>query len=104
MDLGLNSKRALVTGSTAGIGFATAVALAREGAHVVLNGRTRARIDEALLQLRAAVPNARADGIDADVSTAAGCARVIAVHPEVDVLVNNMGIFEPRPFEEISDA
>ena len=104
MDLGLNSKRALVTGSTAGIGFATAVALAREGAHVILNGRTRARIDEALSQLRAAVPNARADGIDADVSTAAGCARVIAVHPEVDVLVNNMGIFEPRPFEEISDA
>ena len=103
MDLGLHSKRALVTGSTAGIGFAAAEALAREGAHVIINGRTRARVDEALARLRSAVPNAKAEGIDADVSGAAGCARLISAFPEVDVLVNNMGIFEPKPFEAITD-
>jgi NAD(P)-dependent dehydrogenase (short-subunit alcohol dehydrogenase family) len=104
MDLQLNAKRALVTGSTAGIGFAAAEALAREGAHVIINGRTRARVDEALARLRSAVPNAKVEGIDADVSGAAGCARVIEAFPEVDVLVNNMGIFEPKPFEEIPDS
>ncbi len=104
MDLGLNGKLALVTGSTAGIGFATAEALAREGARVVVNGRTAARVDAALAELRKAAPNAEIQGVAADVSTAAGCARLIAAHPEADVLVNNMGIFEPRRFEEISDA
>jgi NAD(P)-dependent dehydrogenase (short-subunit alcohol dehydrogenase family) len=103
MDLGLTGKRALVTGSTAGIGFATAEALAREGAHVIINGRTQRRVDEALAKLRP-VSGARAEGIAADVSGAAGCAKVIAACPELDVLVNNMGIFEPKPFEEISDA
>lgn len=104
MDLGLNGKLTLVTGSTAGIGFATAEALAREGARVVVNGRTAARVDAALAELRKAAPNAEIQGVAADVSTAAGCARLIAAHPEADVLVNNMGIFEPRRFEEISDA
>jgi NAD(P)-dependent dehydrogenase (short-subunit alcohol dehydrogenase family) len=103
MDLGLTGKRALVTGSTAGIGFATAEALAREGAHVIVNGRTQRRVDEALARLRA-VSGAQAEGIAADVSGAAGCAKLIAACPELDVLVNNMGIFEPKPFEEISDA
>ncbi|HEU4625806.1 MAG TPA: SDR family oxidoreductase [Steroidobacteraceae bacterium] len=104
MDLGLTGKRALVTGSTAGIGFATAEALAREGAHVIVNGRTQARVDAALAQLRRSIPNAQVAGIAADVSGAAGCARLIEAHPELDVLVNNMGIFEPKPFEEITDA
>jgi len=103
MDLGLTGKRALVTGSTAGIGFATAEALAREGAAVVVNGRTQGRVDSAVARIRGAVPTARIDGIAADVSTAAGCAAVTAAHPELDVLVNNMGIFEPRPFDEIPD-
>jgi NAD(P)-dependent dehydrogenase (short-subunit alcohol dehydrogenase family) len=103
MDLGLTGKRALVTGSTAGIGFATAEALAREGAHVIVNGRTQRRVDEALAKLRA-VSGARAEGIAADVSGAEGCSKLIAACPELDVLVNNMGIFEPKPFEEISDA
>ena len=103
MDLGLAGKRALVTGSTAGIGFATAAALAREGAQVIINGRTQGRVDEALSKLRSA------DGIDivgvpADLAGAEGCARVIAAYPELDILVNNMGIFEPKPFEEITDA
>jgi NAD(P)-dependent dehydrogenase (short-subunit alcohol dehydrogenase family) len=104
MDLGLAGKRALVTGSTAGIGFATAEALAREGAKVIINGRTDARVNHALAQLRKAVPNAQVEGVAADVSTAAGCARLIEAHAELDVLVNNMGIFEPKPFDEIPDA
>ena len=103
MDLGLTGKRALVTGSTAGIGFATAEALAREGAHVIVNGRTHRPVDEALENLRSA-RGVRAEGIAADVSGAAGCERVIAAFPELDILVNNMGIFEPKPFEEITDA
>ncbi len=104
MDLGLTGKLALVTGSTAGIGFATAEALAREGARVVINGRTAARVSTALAELRQAAPGAEPQGVAADVSTAEGCARLIAAHPEVDVLVNNMGIFEPKRFDEISDA
>lgn len=104
MDLGLAGKRALVTGSTAGIGFATALRLAREKAQVILNGRSEARVAAALEQLHAELPGAGAVGVAADLSTAAGCNQVIAAHPEIDVLVNNMGIFEPKPFEDISDA
>jgi NAD(P)-dependent dehydrogenase (short-subunit alcohol dehydrogenase family) len=104
MDFGLTGKRALITGSTAGIGFATAVRLAREQARVILNGRSEARVTAALARLREAVPGADAAGVAADVSSAAGCAAVIAAHPDVDVLVNNMGIFEPKPFEDIADA
>lgn len=104
MDLGLTSKLALVTGSTAGIGLATAEALAREGARVIVNGRTAARVDAAATQLRKSIPHADIQGIAADVATAAGCDSVILAFPEVDVLVNNMGIFEPKPFEEIADA
>lgn len=104
MDLGLNGKRALVTGSTAGIGFAAAEALAREGAHVVINGRTASRVDSAVSRLKKAIGGARIEGVAADLSTADGCAGVIGKFPDVDVLVNNMGIFEPKPFREISDA
>ncbi|HVN47173.1 MAG TPA: SDR family oxidoreductase [Steroidobacteraceae bacterium] len=103
MDLGLNGKRALISGSTAGIGFATAEALAREGAQVIINGRTQRRVDEALARLRSAAHGARIEGIAADVSGAEGCGKVIAAYPEVDILVNNMGIFEPKPFEDITD-
>src|SRR3954471_7826513 len=104
MDFGLAGKRALITGSTAGIGFAAAVRLAREKASVILNGRTPARVSSALARLREAVPGADAAGVAADVSTAGGCTALIAAHPDVDVLVNNMGIFEPKPFESIPDA
>jgi len=104
MDLGLAGKRAIVTGSTAGIGFATAEVLAREGAHVVLNGRTQKRIDAALAELRKAVPSAKLEGVAADLATAEGCAQLIRSVPDADVLVNNMGIFEPKAFEDISDA
>lgn len=102
MDLKLTGKVALITGSTAGIGFATARALAAEGAHVYVNGRTRERVDAAVEAIRSGSGNA--DGIVADFSSAAGAEAVIAKLPAVDVLVNNVGIFEPKPFAEISDA
>jgi NAD(P)-dependent dehydrogenase (short-subunit alcohol dehydrogenase family) len=104
MDLGLTGKRALVTGSTAGIGFAAAQELAREGATVVVNGRTPARVEAAVEQIRRAVSGASVHGLAADLATAEGCAAVVAAFPDVDVLVNNMGIFEPKPFESIADA
>ena len=97
MDLQLRGKKALVTGSTAGIGKAIAVALAAEGAEVVINGRTQARVDAALRD----VPGAT--GIAADLGTAAGAAALVARLPEVDVLVNNLGIFEAKPFAAIPD-
>jgi NAD(P)-dependent dehydrogenase (short-subunit alcohol dehydrogenase family) len=104
MDLGLAGKRAIVTGSTAGIGFASAEVLGREGAHVIINGRTPQRIDAALAKLRKAVPSAKFEGVAADLATADGCAQLIRSVPDADILVNNMGIFEPKPFEEISDG
>ncbi|BDG05218.1 SDR family NAD(P)-dependent oxidoreductase [Anaeromyxobacter oryzae] len=104
MDLQLRGKRAFVSGSTAGIGLAIARALAEEGAAVVVNGRTQARVDAAVGAVRAAAPGADVSGVAADLGTAAGCAAAVERLPEVDVLVNNLGIFEPRPFAEISDA
>ncbi len=103
MDLGLKDKRALVTGSTAGIGFAAGRALAAEGARVTLNGRTRSRVDDAVQRLKREVPGAVIDGIAADLSNATGCRALIAQVADADVLVNNMGIFEPKPFEQIAD-
>jgi NAD(P)-dependent dehydrogenase (short-subunit alcohol dehydrogenase family) len=103
MELGLKGKRALVTGSTAGIGFATARALASEGAYVTVNGRTEARVSSAVERLRAELPGATVDGITADLSKAKGCQVLIGQLPDVDVLVNNLGIFEPKPFEQIPD-
>jgi NAD(P)-dependent dehydrogenase (short-subunit alcohol dehydrogenase family) len=96
MDLGLQGKRALVTGSTAGIGWATARALAAEGAHVVINGRTAERVEAAVAKLRNELPGAQVQGIAADLGSAEGCAQLTAQLPEVDVLVNNLGIFEPK--------
>jgi len=104
MDLGLKDKRALVSGSTAGIGFAIAQQLAAEGAVVSINGRTQARVDGALRRLGTEVPGCRVSGIVADLGTAAGCEELFGQLPEVDVLVNNLGIFEPRAFADISDA
>jgi len=104
MDFELDGKRALVTGSTAGIGFATVRALVREGAHVTLNGRTEARVDKAVDRLRTELAAATVNGIAADLSSADGCLKLIGQLPDVDILVNNLGIFEPKPFEEIPDA
>lgn len=104
MDLKLEGKTALVTGSTAGIGFAIAQGLAREGAKVWVNGRTQQRVDAAIESIRAEAPGARVEGIAADFGSAAGAGTVIARLPAVDVLVNNVGIFEVKPFLEIADA
>jgi len=103
MDLQLKGKKVLVTGSTAGIGFAAARAFAVEGALVIINGRKQDRVDSAIAQIRKFQPSAELTGIAADVSNAAGCAKLIQTVPDVDVLVNNMGIFEPKPFEKIPD-
>ncbi|MDR8398316.1 SDR family oxidoreductase [Paraburkholderia sp. USG1] len=103
MELGLKGKRALVTGSTAGIGFATARALVAEGAHVTVNGRTQARVDGAVDALRRELPDATITGITADLSSREGCDTLTGQLPEIDVLVNNLGIFEPKPFEQIRD-
>src|SRR5208283_4025121 len=97
MDLELNGKTALVTGSTAGIGLAIATALAKEGAAVIVNGRTQERVD------RAMAASGAAHGVAADLGTEAGAGATIERFPAVDILVNNVGIFEPKPFEEIPD-
>lgn len=97
MDLQLNGKLALITGSTAGIGFAIAESLAREKCRVIVNGRTQARVDAALAKLPSAV------GLATDLGTSAGVAEAIRRFPDVDILINNMGIFEPKAFEAIPD-
>ncbi len=104
MDLQLKGKRALVTGSTAGIGFAIAQALAAEGAAVTLNGRTQSRVDAAVAELRKAVPGGQATGVAADLGTGEGCAALTKALPEVEILINNVGIFEPKAFDDIPDA
>ncbi len=99
MNLHLENKTALITGSTKGIGFAIARALASEGAKIILNGRTAASVEEAVKKI-----GAGARGIAADLSDAAGCAKVVEQAGPIDILVNNAGIFEPKPFAEIPDA
>ena len=104
MDLDLKGKIALVTGSTAGIGFAIAKRLASEGAEVIVNGRTEERVREAVAKIENEIPGAKIRGIAADLGSADGCDKVVREGAHVDVLVNNVGIFEPKPFEKITDA
>jgi len=103
VDLKLKGKVALVTGSTAGIGFAIARSLALEGAHVYVNGRTQERVDAAVTAIRSYALTKKVNGIVSDFSDSAGANAVIGKLPAVDVLVNNVGIFEPKPFAEIPD-
>ena len=104
MNIRLDGKTAVVSASTAGIGFAIASGLARAGASVVLNGRTQARVDAALAKLRASVPGAAATGTAADLSDDTATEGFLRKHPHADILINNLGIFEPKPFLEIPDA
>src|ERR1700723_741702 len=103
MKIDLSGKTALVTGSTAGIGYAIAKGLAAAGSEVVLNGRSKARVDETVARLAKEVAGAKARVIAADVSTAAGCKELVAALPDVDILINNAGIFEPKNFFDIPD-
>src|ERR1700686_2456418 len=104
MKIDLSGKTALVTGSTSGIGHAIARGLAAAGADVVVNGRTQAKVDVAADAIAKAVPGAKIRGIAADVASAAGCKALVAALPEVDILINNAGIFEPKGFFDIPDG
>lgn len=103
MTAPLSGSTAVVTGSTAGIGYAIAEELARAGAAVVVNGRSQARVDAALASLRASLPDAQLRGVAADLATAQGAAEFIAAVPQTDILINNLGIFIPTDFAAIGD-
>lgn len=104
MDLKLGGKLALVSGSTAGIGYAIAEALAREGASVIVNGRTQAAVDEAVARVAKVARNdAKVFGFAGDLGTPGGADALYAAYPDVDIVINNLGIFEPKPFLEIPD-
>ena len=103
MDLGLKDKLAFVSGSTAGIGFAIATALAGEGARVVVNGRTQPAVDAAIAEIRSRT-GADAHGFAGDLSLASTATALFRAHPDFEILVNNFGIFEPKSFEDIGDA
>jgi NAD(P)-dependent dehydrogenase (short-subunit alcohol dehydrogenase family) len=103
MDLQLNNKTALVSGSTAGIGYAIAKQLAAEGAKVFVNGRTAKRVDAAVAQIKADTGNNNVSGLAADFSKRESIAALIKQLPQVDILVNNVAIFEPKAFADITD-
>ncbi len=104
MDLNLQGRTAVVSGSTAGIGFATARGLARLGARVVVTGRTQARVDAAVAAIARDTGSDTIAGVAADLTTAAGCDALVAAVPAADIVVNNVGIFEPKAFADIDDA
>ena len=103
MDLQLESKTALVSGSSKGIGFAIAQRLAAEGARVIVNGRSESSVAEATKRIQGAAPRAKVEGFAGDLSDAKAAEALRARFPAVDILVNNLGIFEPKPFDEIPD-
>src|SRR5262245_50554216 len=103
MDLQLANKKALVTGSTAGIGFAIASLLAQERASVVVNGRSQGRVEETVRRVQKEKKDAQVMGIVADLGTREGVDQLTSKLPKVDILVNNLGIFEPKGFTEITD-
>jgi NAD(P)-dependent dehydrogenase (short-subunit alcohol dehydrogenase family) len=104
MKIDLGGKTAIVTGSTAGIGFAIAKGLVEAGATVVVNGRQQAAVDKAIAALGKAVPGAKLRGVATDLGTAEGCTKLVVAEPAADILVNNVGIFNPQDFFEIPDS
>ncbi len=103
MNIDLTGKKAVVTGSTAGIGRATAEGLAQAGASVVINGRGDARVKKAVQEIRYACPGAEISGVAADLSTAEGAERLITQVPDADILVNNLGTAILRDFIDTTD-
>ncbi len=103
MDLQLTNKLALVSGSTKGIGLAIATGLAREGARVIINGRTEKSVSDGIANIRKDVPNAKLEPFPGDLSNATVTDKLVKQFSEVEILVNNLGIFEPKPFEQIPD-
>ena len=103
MDMKLNNRLALVTGSTAGIGYAIAEALAKEGARVIVNGRNQASVDAALSAIKSTTGH-DALGFAGDLSNSHAAEALVHEFPNIEILINNLGIFEPKPFEEIPDA
>jgi NAD(P)-dependent dehydrogenase (short-subunit alcohol dehydrogenase family) len=102
MDMQLKSRLALVSGSTAGIGYAIATALAREGAQVIVNGRSQTSVDAAVVAIKAAT-GGNVLGFAGDLSKADAAEALVRHYPNIEILINNLGIFEPKPFEEIPD-
>ena len=103
MDLQLTDKLALVSGSSKGIGYAIAKLLAREGARVIVNGRSDGSVGQALEQIRRELPGAKLEGFAGDLAEASAAAQLVERFPKVDILVNNLGIYQPKAFEEIPD-
>jgi len=103
MDLDLKGRRALITGSTAGIGLAIATSLAREGARIIVTGRTQSGVETAVADVEAAT-GADVTGYAGDFGTATAAEEVVRLYPDIEILINSLGIFEPRPFELILDS
>ncbi|MEH1790026.1 MAG: SDR family NAD(P)-dependent oxidoreductase [Nostoc sp.] len=103
MDLKLHGKSALVSGSTAGIGLAIALGLAQEGASVIINGRSEERVAQAIAKIQQSTPDAKVSGVVADTGTASGVEQLFEKVAHVDILINNLGIYEPKTFFDITD-
>lgn len=103
MDLQIKGKKALVTGSTLGIGYAIAELLAGEGGSVVVNGRSEGNVSKAVTRIKEVHPHAEVSGVVADLGNAEGAKKITETVPHVDILINSLGIFEPKAFEDIPD-
>jgi NAD(P)-dependent dehydrogenase (short-subunit alcohol dehydrogenase family) len=103
MDLKIKGKIALITGSTQGVGFATAKKLCEEGVNVYINGRDSSKVQGAVQKLKNEFPNVEIKGVVANLKDLEGCNYLISQIPHVDILINNLGVFEPRNFVDISE-